>query len=162
MCHTVPHGHACPEARCAPWQTSPPLHTSMTRGRERKEKNPHFVFCAAVPQGMGQEVSQITIGKRVVRRSHSVSFPIVALRLALHEFWHAFVSPSPLSLQVVMKDKLGEGGYSFVYLVEDSSTGEQFALKRCIAADANAAALAEKVGIFGSGLSDDASQPQRI
>ncbi len=65
---------------------------------------------------MGQEVSQINIGKRVV----------------------------------VMKDKLGEGGYSFVYLVEDSSTGEQFALKRCIAADANAAALAEKVPLLSS------------
>ena len=38
-------------------------------------------------------------------------------------------------LQVRMVKKLAEGGFAFVYLVEDVRTGEQYALKRCVAAE---------------------------
>jgi len=43
-----------------------------------------------------------------------------------------------------MKSKIAEGGYSFVYLVEDITTLEPFALKRCIASDSHARKLIEQ------------------
>lgn len=43
-----------------------------------------------------------------------------------------------------MVKKIAEGGYSFVYLVEDLHNGQPFALKRCIASDNHANELVLK------------------
>ncbi len=61
-------------------------------------------------------------------------------------------SQAPMTIgghTVRVKQKLAEGGYSFVYLVEDVNTGAQYALKRCVAGDSQAARLCEMVSLLG-------------
>jgi serine/threonine protein kinase len=45
--------------------------------------------------------------------------------------------------EVELVRKLGEGGYSFVFLVQDVSTGQRFALKRILAHDKESAKLVQ-------------------
>jgi len=54
---------------------------------------------------------------------------------------------APISIgdrRVLLKDKLGEGGYAYVYTCEDCETGEMYALKRMLGQDEDSKQLAEK------------------
>ena len=104
---------------------------------------------------MGQEQSStpITIGDRQVRRLYCLPVACARLCVAGRRVSRRDLTRSPRppmtarsripSLQLRMKSKIAEGGYSFVYLVEDVVTLKTYALKRCVASDANAQRLYE-------------------
>ena len=45
---------------------------------------------------------------------------------------------------VIIKEQLGEGGFAFVYSVEDAATGQPMAMKRMLCQDKEARDIAEK------------------